>query len=91
MTINFKDKEIEIKQTLRSLVLYENITGATFHPSTLNDIVTLFYCVVITSAKDYSIEYDDFLDYLDENMEVFAEFSEWLQNLSKNQNQLKKE
>lgn len=91
MKIRFKEKDIELRQTLRSLVLYENITGKTFHPTTINDIITLFYCVVVASAKDYSIGYEEFLDFLDDNMELFTEFSEWLSNLSKNQNELKKD
>lgn len=90
MKITIKDKEIELKYTMRSMLMYENITNKTFAPNTMNDIVTYMYCVVLASTKDYSISYDEFIDYLDENIDVVNEFSQWLMDVVAVHNELKK-
>ena len=90
MKITIKDKEIELKYTMRSMLMYENITEKSFVPNTMTDIVTYMYCVVLSSTKDYSITYDEFLDYLDENIDVVNEFSQWLIDVVAIHNKLKK-
>jgi hypothetical protein len=90
MKITIKDKEIELKYTMRSMLMYENITDKTFAPNTMTDIVTYMYCVVLSSTKDYSITYDEFIDYLDENIDVVNEFSQWLIDVVAVHNKLKK-
>lgn len=90
MKITIKDKEIELKYTMRSMLMYENITGKTFMPNTLTDIVTYMYCVVLSSTKDYSLSFDDFLDYIDGNVDVMNEFSQWLIDVVAVHNNLKK-
>ena len=74
MKITINEKEIELKYSLRSMIMYENITDKTFNPSTMSDVITFFYCIVVASAKDYSIKFDDFLDYLDENPNLINDF-----------------
>ncbi len=64
MTITINDKDIELKYTLRSMMMYENITGKTFAPEGVSDILTFFYCVVVASAKNYELKFDDFLDVI---------------------------
>lgn len=91
MKITIKDKEIELKQTIRALMLYENIENKTFNPTTTTDFITYMYCVVVASSKDYSISFEDFMDAIDENPDKLKEFSEWLISTSQNQNKLKKD
>lgn len=90
MTITINDKDIELKYTLRSMMMYENITGKTFAPEGVSDILTFFYCVVVASAKNYELKFDDFLDVIDENQDKLNEFSMWLTNVVATQNYLKK-
>ncbi len=90
MTITINDKDIELKYTLRSMMMYENITGKTFAPEGVSDILTFFYCVVVASAKNYELKFDDFLDVIDENQDKLNEFSLWLTNVVATQNYLKK-
>ena len=79
MKITIKDKKIELKQTLRALIMYENITDKAFEPKTFQDILTFLYCIVLTSSKDYSlITFDEFIDYIDENHQVLADMTKWL-------------
>lgn len=70
--------------------MYENVTSKTLNPSGITEIVTFFYCVVLTSTKDYSLPFDDFIDWLDDNPDTLKEFGEWLQTTFANTNKLKK-
>lgn len=90
MTIKINDKEIELKQTIRSLLIYENIKGESYQPKTLNDILLYLYCVVVASSKDYSLSYDDFIDWTDENPDELTEIVKFIQDTQQNQNNIKK-
>lgn len=85
MTVNIQDKEVKLKYSFRALMIFENITKRSFNPQTVSDIVIFFYSVVLGSNRNINIEFDDFIDYLDENPEKMNEFSEWLTSvLNKN-------
>ena len=90
MKLNINGKDIELKYTLRAMIMYENITSTVFSPKTISDIITLFYCVVLSSSKDYSLTFETFLDWLDENTEELTNFSQWLQDINSNTEGLKK-
>ena len=72
-------------------MMYENITGGTLTPSSITDVVTFFYCVVIASSMDYELKMEQFIDWLDDNIDIFNEFGEWLQTVVANNNKLKKD
>lgn len=90
MKINLNNKDIELKYSFRALMMYENVTGTSLNPQGLTDIMTFFYCVVLSSAKDYTITFDDFVDYIDENPSKVGEFSEWLRKVIKSNSIVKK-
>lgn len=90
MTIKIKDKEIELKYSIRSMLMYENITEKTFSPQTMTDVITFMYCVIVSSSNDYSLKFDDFIEELDNNPEIIKDFSEWLQSSATNNDTFKK-
>lgn len=90
MNININDKEITLKYSLRAMMMYENVTNKTLNPLGITEVVTFFYCVVLASSKDYSLSFEDFMDWLDENPDTLKEFGEWLQATFTNTNKLKK-
>lgn len=90
MTVNLHEKDIELKNTMRSMMMFENITEKTFNPQTITDIIIYMYCVVVASSKDYSITLDEFVEYIDNHQEVFEEFGVWLSEISNTNNLLKK-
>ena len=90
MNININDKEITLKYSLRAMMMYENVTNKTLNPSGITEVVTFFYCVVLASSIDYSLSFEDFMDWLDENPDTLKEFGEWLQATFTNTNKLKK-
>lgn len=91
MIINFKGKDIELKYSLRAMMMYENITDASFAPQSITDVLTFFYCIVVTSSKDYEIDFGDFIEYLDNNTTIINDFAIWMQNVTNNIGNLKKE
>ena len=84
MKIKFNDKEIELVYSFRSNIYFEQINNKAIDFSKLNsnDIITLFYCVFISSlqkAKLPIITMVDFLDVVDDNggEKCVIEFSNW--------------
>ncbi len=90
MKINIKDKDIELRYSIRSMIMYENIADKSFQPKSLTDVITYMYCVIVSSGKDYSFTFDEFIDYLDENPNVIKEFGTWLDNEIKTNDIFKK-
>lgn len=91
MKITINEKEIELKYSFRALMMFENINGNTYNGGGLTEAITLFYCIVVTSSKDYSLDYDYFIDWLDENQDTLKEFFTWISTIGNNQNKLKKD
>lgn len=82
MTISIYNKEVELKQTLRALFIYEKITNEMFNPSTLTNIVIYFYSVVMASDKNLAISFEEFTDWLDNNMNELTNFTNWLAQIN---------
>lgn len=80
MTITINKKKITLKITFRSMMMYENMTQKSFSPTTITDIITFMYCIVVASSNDYSLTFDDFINWLDKNPDMMNKFSEWIQN-----------
>ena len=90
MQITLNKKKITLKYTLRAMMMYENMTQKSFSPNTITDVITFMYCVVIASSKDYSITFDQFIDYIDEHPDTMTKFAEWIQDTSNVQADLSK-
>lgn len=85
MTIKIGEREIEMHYSLRMYMLYENIVDKSFNLADLNNytnILTLFYCAVLSSMQYHKMELDlksdEFIDWLDtKGSIVLSEFSTW--------------
>lgn len=91
MKITIKGNEVDIKGTVRAMMMYENIKGESFQPTSTENIITYMYCCVVSTTKDYSLSFDEFLDVIDEDMTIVNDFVAWLIAQAENQNKLKKE
>lgn len=78
MKIKINDKEIELKYSFRSLIIYENIQNKTFAPESTTDVLIFFYSTILGADRDIQLSFDDFLDMIDENPNLVLEFSNWL-------------
>lgn len=85
MTITIKDTEVKVRQTFRSHIIYEQITGNTFSPKNVTDIITFLYSTVMACNPEITIDFNEFLDWLDENPDTLAEFVAFLTDNDKRQ------
>lgn len=81
MKVRIKEQEVELRYSMRALFMYENITGQSFNPKTLQDFCTFFYAVLSSSNKDLDLTFDEFIDeVIDPQPELMNQFAEWLSN-----------
>ena len=92
MKLNIKGEDLELVYSFRSAIYFEQIAGKNvdFQNFTANDLITLFYSVVIASlqkAKKPVITMLDFLDIIDDNGgdKCLLEFSNWYAEIMKAQ------
>ena len=87
MKVTIKEQEVTLRYSMRALFQYENITGQSFNPKTLQDFCTFFYCVLVSSNKDLDLTFDDFIDeVIDPNPQVMNCFAEWLNSTMQKNN-----
>lgn len=74
---NFED--LNIRSTFRAYIAYEQITGHShdLQKDGISGIMLLFYCNIIAVHRDTVIDYDDFLDWLDEHPDMLNKFVDW--------------
>lgn len=79
MTIQILDKEVELRNSFRAYIIFENITGKSFQSmNSLADVLCFMYATILGSLKTTDITWDDFIDYIDEHPEVVTTFSQWI-------------
>lgn len=77
MKLTIKDKEVELKYSFRSLLMWENITNKEFELKTKTDVLLYMLCVILSSDKTMHLTFDELLDMIDENPQLMVDFSEW--------------
>ena len=95
MKVNIKGKELELHYSMRIYLIYETITGKTLSLETGSYTVSvnLFYSAILASMQhanlDLNFEYDEYLDWLDEQgMDLIKEFIEWVWKILNTNNSL---
>lgn len=88
MKVEIKNREIELKYSFRAYMIFEQITDHSFTGGNLSDFITLFYSVLMASDRELTTDFDDFVDWLDENPDKLNEFTEWLTSNLKKQTDL---
>jgi hypothetical protein len=59
---------------IKSLILFERITGKPFGIETTEDLYVYFWCVRKVNSETDSQSFDDFLNECDENPEMIRDF-----------------
>lgn len=85
-----EEKVVTLKRSLRSLMMYENITGEAFGISNTTQVLTYMYCCVLCSDKDLEMSFEKFIDILDENPKYLEDFQKWLIESEENTKALSK-
>lgn len=90
MNITINEKEITLKKSFRSVIMYEAAMGKSFNPQTISETIMYFFCVVLASDQDAEITFDEFLNWLDDNPTAIKEFTDWLMKQSEIESKLTK-
>lgn len=72
-TININGKDYKVKYTIRALFIFEQITGKAFKLETMLDSYIFYYSMILANNKDQVLQWDEFLDALDENPKLLQE------------------
>jgi hypothetical protein len=80
-TITIDGKVLRVKQSFRALMMFEEITKRSVYQmnESVNDIITLFYCILKANNKDaFTYTFDQFVDLIDEAPESIDAFNSYL-------------
>lgn len=78
MKLNIKEKEIELKYTIRALFIFEKIANKTFTTTSITDMYLLFYSLIIANEPSIELTFDELIDICDNDITLFTEFTTWL-------------
>lgn len=81
--ITINDTVYKIKYTIRALFIYEQITGKSFKIESLLDNYLFYYSIILANNPDNVIDWDDFINALDENPKLILEFGQLMNNEEK--------
>lgn len=75
-----KFEELNLKQTFRAHIIYEQIMGHGFITTDgLNGVIVLFYSYIMGSNRGATVDYNQYMDWIDDNPEMLTKFTEWIQ------------
>lgn len=91
MILTIKKKKYKVKYTLRALFIFEQITKKPFEIKSLLDNYIFFYSMIIANNPDDIIEWDDFIDALDNDKNLINQLNNFLRDQEKQSNVLSDE
>ena len=83
MNITIKEKQYKVKYTIRALFIYEQITGKPFNIVTLFDNYLFFYCLILANNPDNVLHFNDYLDAIDSDKELYTQLSKVVESYQK--------
>ena len=78
MEITIKDNIYTIKYTLRSLFIFEQITGKAFALKSITDEYLFIYCLILANVPDLQLSFDDFISDCDSNPVMVVEMQKFI-------------
>ena len=89
MKINIEGKNYQLKNTIRSLFIYEKIANKQFDGKNLLDYYILFYSTLLANNPDnFNLTFDEFIELNDKDMNLFNQFVEFITKSNQLNNQL---
>ena len=71
-------KQFTLKYSLRSMFVFEEITGKSFSVDTLLDSYIFCYSCIVANQDNPSLDFNEFIDWCDEHPETIEEFNEFM-------------
>jgi hypothetical protein len=77
MKVKINEKEVELKFNFKTELIYEEIAKASFDGQTTTSWINLFYSAIVANGGDGVATYKEYIDWLNENPDVFYDFIAW--------------
>lgn len=89
MEININGKKYTLKNTIRSLFIYEKIANKQFDGKNLVDYYILFYSNLLANNPDnFNLTFDEFIEVNDQDINLFNQFVEFITKSNQLNNQI---
>lgn len=72
-TIKINGKDYKIKNTIKAMFIFESITKKTFKIETMLDNYIYLYSLILANNEDNLIEWNDFINALDEDNTIYEQ------------------
>lgn len=84
--IEINGKNYKLKYTIRSLFIWEQITGKSFKIENMLDNYLFFYSMILANNPDEILAWDDYLNAMDEDPTLFKRMSDIIEEQQKKDN-----
>lgn len=91
MKIKIKNKEYEIKNTIRAMFIFEKIASKPFKIETLLDWYVYYYSMILANNEECDLLFDTFINECDSNPSLIMDIQDYLTQQMNVSNQLAKE
>ena len=90
MEITIKEQTYKVKYSIRSLFIFEQLSGKSFTLETLLDQYIFFYSMILANNPECTITFDDFIDECDEDFTLVTNLQKYITEVFAKQAQLVK-
>ena len=90
MEITIKEQTYKVKYSIRSLFIFEKLTGKTFTLETLIDQYIFFYSMILANNPECTLTFDQFIDECDEDFTLVTSLQKYITEVFAKQAQLNK-
>lgn len=91
MKITIKNKEYQVKNTIRAMFVFERLSNKPFKIESLLDLYIYYYSMIVANNPDCTLLFDEFINECDSNPSLMTEIQDYLTQQMNVSNQLAKE
>ena len=84
--IEINGKKYKLKYTIRSLFIWEQITGKSFKIEKMLDNYLFFYSMILANNPDEILEWDDYINSMDADPTLLKRMSDIIEEQQKKDN-----
>lgn len=84
--IEINGKNYKLKYTIRSLFIWEQITGKSFKIENMLDNYLFFYSMILANNPDNILTWDDYINAMDEDPMLFKRMTDIIEEQQKKDN-----
>ena len=90
MEITIKEQTYKVKYSIRSLFIFEQLSGKSFTLETLIDQYIFFYSMILANNPECTLTFDQFIDEFEDDFTLVAKLQNYITEVFAKQAQLNK-